>query len=106
MSVTLRVLSVLCVTRMEASASVGPMWWAETVTLVPPLPSSLDLKAVDIVSAILRAHCMHSVMRLPVSVTVFLEHMDVSVNAVSLDTGGSLTVDLVPVMAMRSSVTL
>lgn len=45
---TLRVLLVRCVTRMVASASAGPTWWAETVTNVPLLLSSLDLRAADV----------------------------------------------------------
>lgn len=57
------------------------------------------------VSVIHRVQCMHSAMRPLVSVNVFLEHMDVSVIAVSLDTGASPTAGHVLVMAMRNSVT-
>lgn len=47
-SVTLTVLLVRCVTQMVASANAGPMWWAETVTSVPLLHSSLDLRAAKV----------------------------------------------------------
>lgn len=46
--VTLRVLLVRFVTRMVASANAGPMWWVETVTNVPLLLTSLDLRAADV----------------------------------------------------------
>lgn len=57
------------------------------------------------VSAIHKVQCMHSAMRPLVSVSVFPECMDVSVIAVSLDTGASPTAGHVLVMVMRSSVT-
>lgn len=57
-------------------------------------------------SVIHRDRCMHSAMKPLVSVNVFPERMDVSVIAVFLGTGASLTADHVLVMVMQSSVTL
>lgn len=57
------------------------------------------------VSAIHRVQCMRSAMRPLVSVNVFPERTDVSVTAVSLDTGAFPTAGHVLVMDMLSSAT-